>query len=94
MNYRAIGRAGEDIFNARLLLRKHGIFIPDDLRKKTEDTLEVLSTAQIERHMDLEGRGAPLNLDGINVLKRDGANIFDELMRATRDRMLREPADF
>src|ERR1700730_9058241 len=73
MNYRAISRAREDIFDARLLLRKHGIFLPDDLRKKTEDILEVLSKAQIERYMDSEGRGASSNLDGITVLIRDGA---------------------
>jgi hypothetical protein len=49
---RLIYKAGDDIFDARLLLRINGIFIPDELSSQFQSALEILSKAQIERYIE------------------------------------------
>lgn len=91
MTLRSIAAARRDIYEARLLLRKHGIFIPADLRKLTQNALEMLSKAQVERYVSFEHGAFQLKgFKAIDTLLSDGEGAFDELMSAMRERMLRD----
>lgn len=85
VQFRQIIRSQNDIFDARSCLRKSAIFVPAELRKKYEDTLEILSKAQVERHMQFDHE----RYDGgaIQALLKDGQAIFEDLVEATQSRI-------
>ena len=83
---RQIRKAGGDIFDARLLLRKKGVFVPDNISRVVKDSLDVLSNAQGEQNMEIRHRF----YDGKSSshLIQTGDKMFDELGAAIKIRLL------
>jgi hypothetical protein len=89
VTFRYLNRAQADIFDARLLLRKNGIFVPDDLSRQFKSALELLSAAQVEKYMELRHAGRHDGKETLRFLD-SGERIFGELLAAVRTRLLRE----
>jgi hypothetical protein len=83
-----INKAGADNFDARLLLRKNGIFIPSDLVAEFQSAIEVLTKAQVERH--IENQDGRYGGKEVTALLSGGEGIVRDLQSAVRARLLRE----
>ena len=81
--------AGKAIFDARALLRKRAIFIPDNLNKEFDDALKILSHAQIQRSME-SYYGEHDKLKGVTYLLSNSETLFATILGAVRERLLRE----
>jgi hypothetical protein len=90
MSFRQIIKAGTDIYDARLLLRKNGIFIPPDLSNQISSAIESLSRAQTERYLDEQHSGrSGFTGEATTALISNGNALFDELQASVRTRLLR-----
>jgi hypothetical protein len=92
VNWRAIARAGQEIFDARLLLRKQRIFMPHEIRKQFADALDILSAAQVERRLRVEHRHIPSSDwgDGVQKFIKQADRMFEELADAANARLFRD----
>lgn len=80
--------ARNEIFDARSILRKQGVFIPVDLQVQYEKALDILAGAQTQKYMEFNsGRDYP-ELKYVDRLIKDGQEIFNGLQASTRARML------
>lgn len=91
MSYRAAGIAGQEIFEARLLLRKNGIFITEELKKIYEAALDLCSEAQVHKDMEnMHGSQMVRDLKGDRIFLAEGSTTFDSVLAETRSRLLRQ----
>jgi hypothetical protein len=82
-----IHAAGVAIYNARNLIGRQAIFIPDDLLALFEATMKKLSEAQIQRSMEPH-YGAYSELKGVEWLVENGERERVSLLAAVRQRIL------
>ncbi len=83
---RSINAAHKAIFDVRQLLRKNGIFVPDDLARAFQSAIEVLTKAEVQRYMEFSYKG-PRDLTDVSFLLINGDKIFNELNVAVRNRL-------
>jgi hypothetical protein len=88
MDLRRINIAGAAIFDARLLVRRHGIFVNPSIVNEVRRALDVLSKAQVESYMHFQRRGTGIGYDASSHLLSDGEKIFDQLQSVVRQRLL------
>ena len=81
-----INAAGLAIYNARNLIGKQAIFIPDNLLASFEANLKMLSEAQIQRSMEPH-YGAHSELKGVEWILSNGENARAALLTAVRQRI-------
>jgi hypothetical protein len=81
-----INAAGRAIYNARNLIGKQAIFIPDDLLASFEANMRKLSEAQIQRSMEPH-YGAHSALKGVEWLVTNGEGERASLLTAIRQRI-------
>jgi hypothetical protein len=89
VNRNYIAEAGKAIFDARSMVRKQAIFMPDDIQRSFDQTLDTLSKAQVQRSME-PFYGAHSKLGAVDFLLINSDKIFRDLLTAVRHRMLRE----
>lgn len=83
---RAINKAGNDIFDARLLLRKKGVFVPDEISNLTKNSIDQLLNAQVEQRVEFQHGFREAK--GSLYLVQDGDKIFNTLEAAMKARLL------
>jgi hypothetical protein len=83
---RQIRKAGGDIFDARMLLRKKGVFVPDNISRLVQASLDVLLSAQVEQHMEIR-HGFREGKSSLRLIQ-NGDKMFDELGAAMKTRLL------
>jgi hypothetical protein len=88
---RYINAAGAAIYDARSILRKQGIFIPEELEAAFENALKSCSEAHVEQSMRFEFGRAGGDRDATGALVRDGVATSQTLKTAVRERIFRNP---
>ena len=86
VNLQYIREAGQTIYEARTIVRKQAIFIPDNIKRLFDETLDTLSKAQVQRSME-PFCGAHSKLGAVDFLLINSGKIFGDLLNPVRDRM-------
>ena len=84
-----LNQARNEIWNARSVIRKKGIFTPDELRNQFEAAHKLFSAAQIAVQMDFEHNQRD-GLKEVIELHKEAPQIFDDLLKAVRGRIHKE----
>ncbi len=84
-----LNQARNEIWNARSVIRKKGIFTPDELRNQFEAAYKLFSAAQIAVQMDVEHNQRD-GLKEVIELHKEAPQIFDDLLKAVRGRIHKE----
>jgi len=88
MDLRRINSAGAAIFDVRLLLRRHGIFVQSSIIDEFKKAVEVLGKAQIERFVHFQHGRSGIGFDDSRRLLSEGEKIFEQLQAVVRARLL------
>jgi hypothetical protein len=88
VNLRQLNRAGSEIYDCRLLLRKNGIFVPQDIISLLENAIQVLHAAQVERYIAFRHDTFRAYNDS-QFLLANGEKIIKDLGVAVRARLLK-----
>jgi hypothetical protein len=90
VEFRQINAAAASIFDARLLLRRDGIFAKTDVIDAFTTALNFLGKAQIERSMHFQHRATDIGYDETLRLFGEGEKVFASLQSLLRTRLLRD----
>jgi hypothetical protein len=90
ISWRSIVKAQNDIFDARLLLRKQSIFMPSALKDEFAKGLDMLSGAQVEQQMFHQHRQSGIGWEKRSDLLNNGEAMFAALDAAANQRLFRE----
>ena len=90
LTWTLIVKAQHAIFNARLSLRKQGIFMPSALKDDFAEALDILSEAQAEQQMDHQNRQSGIGQDKRSSFLEEAEAIFAELGAAANQRLFRD----
>ena len=90
ITWRSIVRAQNENFDARLLLRKHGIFMPSALKGEFTKALDILVGAQSEQQVDHQHRQSGIGWKKRSDLLENGEAMFAALGAAANQRLFRE----
>jgi len=82
--HRLISQAGAAIYDARSILRKQGIFIPENLENSFEKALDILSKAQAHELVEANHGYFEDKQETIGKLFSDGPKIFSDLKTDVR----------
>jgi hypothetical protein len=91
VTWRSIADAGQQNFDAGLLLRKRRVFMPDSIRSEFQSVLDLLRGAQVERKLQFQHPHIPRNEWGGAVTKffGEGDQAFDRLAQIVNARLFR-----
>jgi hypothetical protein len=89
MNLRRINTAGASIFDARLLVRRKGIFVQRGMVDEFKSAIDMLSKAQVERLMEFRHRTSS-GFEHTSRLFDEGNAMFDRLQSMVRTRLVGE----
>jgi hypothetical protein len=89
MSLRQINAAGASIFDARLLLRRNGIFVQTSIMGEFKNALEILGKAQVERYIEFQHRSGVDYKESSRLLS-DGEKVLDRLQSMVRTRLHRD----
>jgi hypothetical protein len=89
MNLRQINTAGASIFDARLVVRRKGIFVQTGIVDEFKSAPDVLAKAQVERLMEFRHR-VSAGFEHTSRLLNEGNAIFDHLQSLVRTRLVGE----
>ncbi|HZV20134.1 MAG TPA: hypothetical protein VE986_01160 [Hyphomicrobiales bacterium] len=84
---RQIAEADSAIYEARSVLRKQAIFVPEGLEKKFEDALQILSAAQVHRQVSFDHGHFHDSEEPVGKLLKEGPKILAEIKTAVRERI-------
>lgn len=88
MTWRYITKAQSQVFETRLLIHKHGIFVPTPLRDELFKAVDLCNSAIAQRYA--EQNNSPLALEHIAVFLKDGPNMLETVKELVRVRLHRE----
>jgi len=88
MDLRRINGAGAAIFDTGLLMRRHGIFVQASILHEVKKAMEMLSKAQVERHMHFQHSRSGIGFDASSYLLSEGDKIFENLQSVVRTRLI------
>lgn len=86
--WRAIWRAQNENFEARLLLRKQGIFMPANLKDQFRAAIDVLVATQIEQQVS-QHKDSGIGYEKRIYFSKEGEAIFDRLSALANQRLFR-----
>jgi hypothetical protein len=91
VSWRFIAAAAVKIFDARLLLRKQRIFMPEDLRAQFKGLIDLFSGAQVERQLQVQHPNIPRNQWGnaVSRFHQEGERSVEALAVSVNQRLFR-----
>jgi len=93
VNWQKVNDARKDIYQARLTLREHRIFMPREITKQFSDVIERMSSVQVERQLALQHRDARDMYEVSTTWLKDCVSVFDDLADQANRRLFREELD-